>query len=342
MLKIGILGMGMMGWFHATRYLQLPNVRLAAIADLNPQRLEAREAVRGNIPDRAAAGLGAVARYTDAGQLIAEADVDVVDVCLPSYLHAAYTVQALEAGHHVLCEKPMALSLEDADRMLAAARAAGRTLMIAQCVRFWPEYLYLRRIVREGTFGALLSLNMYRLGGRPIWSWENWFVDPARSGAPPYDLHIHDVDYVHATLGPPDAIQATARRSEATGGYDVLHALFHYRHGPQVHIHAGWSMAQVPFQAGYDAWFERGFVRCDGRGDPPLLVFDDLERVNGRPADYEPGDAYLNEIAYFCRCVQESRPPDECPPESARGSLALIQAEIASIESGETVRGIRE
>jgi predicted dehydrogenase len=341
MLKIGILGMGMMGWFHATRYLQLPNVRLVAIADLDPGRLEAKDAVRGNIADEsAAADLTSVARYTDAGQLIAEAGVDIVDVCLPSFLHASYTVEALEAGHHVLCEKPMALALEDADRMIAAARAADRTLMIAQCIRFWPEFTYLRQAVREGTYGALLSLNMYRLGGRPIWSWENWFLDPARSGSPPYDLHIHDVDYVNALLGPPDAIQATARVSQATGGYDVLHALYRYDGGPQVHIHAGWSMGQIPFNAGFDAWFERGFLRYDGRNDPPLVVYDDLERVDGRPADYEPGDAYLNEIAYFCRCVAEGRPPDECPPESARGSLALVRAEIASIESGETVRDI--
>jgi predicted dehydrogenase len=338
MLRVGILGMGVMGWFHATQYARLENVELAAIADTNPARLDAKEEVIGNIArEGGTLDLQAVARYDGASALIAEAEVDIVDVCLPSYLHARYTVEALEAGRHVLCEKPMALTLEDADHMIAASERAGRLLMIAQCIRFWPEYLFLKQAVREGTYGKLLSLNAYRMGGRPIWSWENWFLDPARSGGTIKDLHIHDVDYVYSLLGPPDRVQAVGRQTEATGSYDVLHAVYHYNDGPQVHLHAGWSMAQIPFQAGFDAWFERGFLRYDGKNDPPLTVFDDLTRTNGHPAEYKRGNAYYNEIAYFCRCVETGTPPTECPPESARGSLALIEREIASIESGETV-----
>ena len=338
MLRVGILGMGVMGWFHATQYARLEGVELAAIADVNPARLEAREEVVGNIAREGGhIDLEAVARYTDASALIAEAGVDIVDVCLPTYLHARYAVEALEAGRHVLCEKPMALTLEDADRMIAASERADRRLMIAQCIRFWPEYLFLRQAVREGTYGRLLSLHMYRIGGRPIWSWENWFLDPARSGGMVKDLHIHDVDYAHSLLGVPDRVQAVGRQSEATGSYDVIHALYHYNDGPQVQLHAGWSMAQIPFQAGFDAWFERGFLRYDGKNDPPLALFDDLVHVNGRPAEYEQGNGYYNEIAYFVRCVETGTPPAECPPESARGSLALIEREIAAIESGETV-----
>ena len=340
MLKVGILGMGMMGWFHASRYSQLPNAELVAIADIRPERLEAKEAVVGNIADSGRpADLTALARYTDASQLIAEADVDVVDVCLPTFLHARYAVEALEAGHHVLCEKPMALTLEEADRMITAAQEADRLLMIAQCIRFWPEYRFLRQAVREGTFGRLLSLNMFRLGGRPIWSWENWFVDPARSGGTIHDLHIHDVDYVNYLLGLPDRVQAAACKTEATGSYDVIHAVFSYDDGPQVHIHGGWSMAQIPFNHGFDAWFERGFIRFNGKCDPALLVFDDLVKVNGHPVEYEKGDAYASEIAYFCQCVEEGQAPSECPPASARDSLGLVKKEIAAIESGQTVGG---
>ena len=241
-------------------------------------------------------------------------------------------IEALGAGHHVLCEKPMALNVEQADRMIDAANRAGRRLMIAQCIRFWPEYRFLSRCVREGTYGKLLSLNMYRMGGRPIWSWENWFVDPARSGGPLYDLHIHDVDYVNSLLGLPEVVHATARMSEATGTYDVVHALYSYDGGPQVHIHAGWSTVQIPFQAGFDAWFERGFLRFDGKSDPPLQVYDDLEHARARPAEYEKGDAYYNEIAYFVDCVEKNAYPEECPPESARDSLGLVTREIAAIE----------
>jgi len=339
MLKVGIIGMGMMGWFHARRYLSMANAELVAIADVTPERLEATEAVVGNLADAGqAVDLDALARYGDGSALIAEADVDVVDICLPSFLHAPYTIEALNAGHHVICEKPMALSVDDADRMIDAARRAGRQLMIAQCIRFWPEYRYLKQCVEKETYGKLLSLNMYRMGGRPIWSWENWFTDPARSGGPPYDLHIHDVDFVNYMLGMPNQIQATARRSEATGAYDVVHAIYAYAGGPQVHMHAGWSAAQTPFVAGFDAWFERGFLRLDNRHDPPLTVYDDPRQGKGHPAEHERGDAYYGEIAYFLNCVESGSPPVECMPQSARDSLRLIDLEIQAIENGQTVR----
>ena len=339
-MRVGILGMGMMGWFHARQYARLDGVEVAAIADLQPERLAAKEEVAGNIAaEGGAIDFSEVARYPNARALIDEAEVDIIDVCLPTYLHAEYTIRALQAGRHVLCEKPMALTVGDADAMVAASEQADRTLMIAQCIRFWPEYMFLRRIVHAGTYGKLLSLNMYRLGGRPVWSWQGWFVDPARSGGTIHDLHIHDVDYAHSLLGLPDRVQAVGRVTEATGSYDIVHAAYSYEDGPQVHIHAGWSMAQIPFNHGFEAWFERGFLRFNGQADPRLTVFDDLERVDGRPAEVEPGDAYYNEIAYFCRCVERGEFPSECPPRSARDSLALIQREIAAIESGETVGG---
>jgi predicted dehydrogenase len=333
MLKIGILGMGGMGWFHTSRIFQLPQAKLVAIADVRPDRLEARHAVTINIENREGpVDLSGVARFPDASRLIAEADVDIVDICLPSYLHARYAVEALQAGKHVLCEKPMALNAADAGQMIAAAGKAGRRLMIAQVIRFWPEYRYLRRCVKEGIYGRLLSLNFYRISGRPIWSWENWMLDPALSGGAPYDLHIHDVDYTNSLLGLPDAVQASRRVSDPPGSYDIIHASYHYQDGPQVHIHGGWGLAQIPFKAGFEAWFERGFVRLDPGQDPALVVYEDQGRVEPRPADCEPGDAYLNEIAYFLDCVEKDYPPEECPPESARDSLVLLEKELASVE----------
>jgi predicted dehydrogenase len=206
--------------------------------------------------------------------------------------------------------------------------------MIAQCVRFWPEYVALRQAVERGTYGALISLHMSRLGGRPIWSWENWFQDPARSGGAVYDLHIHDVDYVQSLLGMPDRVQATGRATGATGGIDAVHALYEYEGGPQVHLVGGWSVAQIPFQAKFEAWFERGVLRYDGRGDPTLTLYADLEQTTPQPAEYEPGDAYYNEIAYFVDCLERGVEPERCPARSARDSLALVEREIVEMGGG--------
>ncbi|MBN1876154.1 MAG: Gfo/Idh/MocA family oxidoreductase [Anaerolineae bacterium] len=326
MLKIGIIGMGGMGWSHVSRHLQLPNAQLVAIADIVPERLEARKAVQINLgAQQQPFDFTGVARYPDAAHLIAEADVDVVDICLPTYLHAEYTIAALEARLHVLCEKPMTLSIADAEQMIAAARAADRRLMIAQCIRFWPEYQFLQQCITEQTYGPLLSLNMWRISGRPGWSSRNWFLDPKLSGGALFDLHIHDVDYVNAVFGMPDQLYATATTSADTGGRDIIHACFSYNGGPQIHMHAGWSAAQIPFQAGYEAWFERGFLRYT---DGQLQVFNNLAKVEASPADYTPGDAYRNEIAYFLKCVEDNVPPAACTPESTRDSVALIYQEL--------------
>ena len=154
-----------------------------------------------------------------------------------------------------------------------------------------------------------------------------------------YDLHIHDVDYVNSVFGAPDTIQAIACKTEATGSYDIIHASYAYHGGPQVHIHAGCSVAQIPFSAGYVAWFERGIVSYDPKNEVALQVFDDPDQVSGGPAEYEKGDAYLNEISYFVKCVENDEPPAECAPESVRESLGLVRKEIASIESNQTVGG---
>jgi predicted dehydrogenase len=320
-----------MGWFHTSRYLQLPNAQIAAIADIVPERLEAKEAVEINISaGEGTHDLSQAARYGEGLDLIREADVDVVDICLPTYLHAEYAIAAMEAGRHVLCEKPMALNAADADRMVAAAQRHDRLLMVAQVVRFWPEYVYLARLIEDQAFGKLQSLNMWRLGGRPGWSPDNWFLDPALSGGVILDLHVHDIDYVSATLGKPDKLFATGRQSAGAKTYDIIHAIFEYQDGPQVHMHAGWASAQIHFKAGFEAWFDHAFVQYR---DGELSVIPESEGAAKAVPECLPGDGYRNEIAYFLHCVETRTAPTQCLPTSTRDSLALIESELAAIQS---------
>jgi predicted dehydrogenase len=337
MPRIGIVGMGGMGWFHASRYFQIPGAELVAIADIRPERLEAKNAVQINIENQASPpDVSALVRYAEGSRLIEDADVDIVDICLPSFLHAEYTIKALRAGRHVLCEKPMALNVQDANAMLEAARQADRKLMIAQCIRFWPEYRFLRQTMQAGTLGKLLSLHMQRVGGRPNgWGWQDWFLDPARSGGALYDLHIHDVDFVNSLLGAPDEVQASGRRAAPGSVCEVVHAIYRYRGGPQVSIYGGWSAVQIPFRAGYEAWFEKGFLHYDGSRSPTLVTYDDPDQKNEQPAKLPPGDAYFNELQYFIQCVQNNQDPAECPPESARDSLLLLHNERTIIDREE-------
>jgi predicted dehydrogenase len=173
---------------------------------------------------------------------------------------------------------------------------------------------------------------MWRTGARPGWSPDNWFLDPALSGGVILDLHIHDVDYVGATLGRPDTLFAAGRQSEGAKSYDVIHAIFEYQDGPQVHMHAGWAPAKIPFSAGFEAWFDHAFVQYR---DGQLSVVPESEEVAKSIPDCPPGDGdgYRNEIAYFLQCVEQQTAPTRCLPTSTRDSLALIESELAAIQS---------
>ncbi|MDF1513155.1 MAG: Gfo/Idh/MocA family oxidoreductase [Anaerolineae bacterium] len=324
MLKVGILGMGGMGWFHASRYLGMDDVRLIAVADIVPERLDLKKKVKMNIDSGDIhAELSNLTTYSEAGTLIESADVDVIDICLPTDLHAEYAILAMKKGKHVLCEKPMALNVRDADKMLQTAKETKQKLMIAQVLRFWPEYLFLKQRIKDEAYGNLRSLNMWRFGSRPTWSPDNWFLDPKRSGGMMLDLHIHDVDYVNAILALPENIAVFGRGSRGAQSIDVIHAVFSYMDGPQIHMHAGWSPAIISFQAGYDAWFDEAFIRYR---EGSITIFDtqgEIKNLTGLPT----GDAYASEIAYFLDCVRNNQEPTECMPESTRNSIALIEQE---------------
>lgn len=135
--------------------------------------------------------------YERADELIADKDVDLVSVCLPTHLHAEFAIKALKKGKHVFCEKPMAGSLEECDSMIEVAEKAGRKLMIGQCLRFWPEYELLKDYVENGKLGKLTGLFCFRGGGTPIWSAGNWLLQKDKSGGVLLDQHIHDIDTVN-------------------------------------------------------------------------------------------------------------------------------------------------
>ena len=155
MIRVGIVGLGFMGRMHYRCWSALPDAKVTAICEANPKVLAAAgEPSKGNVEGAAdhidLSGLGV---HSDLGELLASRSVDALSITLPTFLHADMTVKALEAGVHVLCEKPMALSVAECDRMVAAARSSGRVLQIGHCIRFWPEYVVTRQLIQGGAYG---------------------------------------------------------------------------------------------------------------------------------------------------------------------------------------------
>jgi predicted dehydrogenase len=324
-----------MGRKHLSCYAHVDGAEVVAVADVREENLKPGDSeVQLNIGAMQATIDPSRQRlYGDSMALIDDPDVDLVDICLPTFLHAEHAKAALRAGKHVLCEKPMAFThAECRDLLDAAAECPGR-LMIAHCVRFFPAYVHLKETVESGRLGRLLQLSMWRGGSPPRWSWEQWLLDHTRSGGAILDLHIHDADFVQYLLGRPRAVSSTGARG-ITGGYDAVDTVYLY--DEKVAVRAGGTLVLPPgagFEASFLANFGKGCLR-NGGGAPGLveIVEDEVQ-----PVDLPERDGYVEEIAYFVRCIREDASPDMVSPASSAFSVRLVEAERESIESGQMV-----
>ena len=339
LIKVGLIGWGSIGNVHGRAYQALPDAKVVAVADVEPDRRAKAAEFFGATP------------YASAEELISNADVDMVDICLPTYLHAKYAVQALDKGLHVISEKPMALTPEQCDEMIAAEKRSGKMLMIAHCVRFWPEYHYLKSVYDSGEFGKLQLLSMPRVGAKTMSSWKNWMLDPDLSGGQTVDRHIHDTDFILYLLGVPAAVRTTGAFDDA--GLSHVNTHYVYPDGPAVFAEGGGNIPLgYPFMSSYRAVFDKACIDYNSRRDPKLLVYP----WDGKP--YEPeyevsfsGEAdtaetganisalgaYWAEIRYFLDCIKAGRKPEVITPEQGKQTLKVVWAEVESATKGDAV-----
>lgn len=184
-MRVGIVGAGTMGSVHAESHREAGH-EVVAIYDPRP---EAAAAVAAPV------GARAVGSFEE---LLADPAIEVIDVCVPTYLHRAYVEAAARASKQVICEKPLALTLEDGRAMIEACRQAGVQLFVGHVVRFFSEFILAKRLVEEGKVGRPGLVRMSRGGPFPR-GWDNWYADPRRSAPLLLDLVIHDFDWLRWT-----------------------------------------------------------------------------------------------------------------------------------------------
>jgi len=260
MINVGILGVGFMGVTHYKALQEVHGARVAAISTRDEAKLSGDwRGIRGNFGDSGGEqDLSGVARYRDWQELLADSSIDLVDICLPSHLHRSVTIAALEAGKHVLVEKPLALNLDDADAMVAAARDVNRLLMVGQVLRFFPAFAEAREIVRSRKYGDLRGAHFKRIISAPGWAADDHFADANKSGGAALDLHIHDTDFVHYLCGVPSQVRATGI---ATPDGSLLYLQTQYLYGdggPAISCQSGAvAMPGLPFEHGFDIYLEK-------------------------------------------------------------------------------------
>lgn len=326
MIRVGIVGLGFMGRMHYRCWTSTPGAQVTAICEANPSVLDAaKKAPTGNVTGAADhIDLDSLKVFSSLDDLIASGTVDAVSITLPTFLHPDTTVKALGAGLHVLCEKPMALSVAECDRMIAAAKQANRVLQIGHCIRFWPEYTVARDIVRSGKYGKLVAASFRRYSTQPAWSPDNWFADEQRSGGQALDLHIHDADYIHYLLGLPEFVSSIADPAQ---GY--ISSQYHYGDGKAVVAESCWRMAaSFGFEMSFVMVLESATITFDCTRDPAFRVCP-AEGESFTP-ELPSGDGYSREVEHFLQAITGPAVEPVVTPWESRETIRLVLGEKES------------
>lgn len=311
MLKVGLIGVGGISGAHIPVWESMEDVELTALCDIRQERMEP-------YPEKH--------HYTKLDEMLKNEKLDILDICLPTYLHADYAVRAMEKGIHVLCEKPVSLKSEDVERVYSTAHRMQVSFMVAHVLRFWPEYMLLKELYDTHKYGKLLSGYMSRVSQTPPWSWDNWMKDENRSGLVPFDLHIHDLDFLVYAFGKPEKVNSNRiKRSEQ----DCINAVYEY---PEFYIEteSAWYAGAYPFEARYRFQFEKAVVSFE---NGKCMIYEE----NGQITDLTEGatgdtgdinlpksDAYGNEIRYFTDCVLEKKFPEVVKAEELSAVLEIL------------------
>jgi predicted dehydrogenase len=278
---------------------------------------------------------------TSFGELV-EA-VDVVDVCTPTHQHAEIAIRAAERGRHVISEKPLARTVEDAEAMVAACERADVRLFVAHVVRFFPEYAAARRVVVDGQIGDPAVLRLKRASFRPRRAAGHWFFDEALSGGMIVDLMIHDFDYARWVAGEVVAVHCRSVAAERPElGVDHAYAILTHESGAISHVTGSWAYAAPTFRTSLEIAGSRGLVEHDSSVAPPIVAYLQPGGANAAGAVGLPGsplaeDPYRLELREFRDAIEHGT----ATRVTARDGIEALRIALAAAESARTGRVVR-
>lgn len=322
-MKVVVVGFGFMGMTHSLNILKNQDLDLVAIVDKDIESIERKlEQPEGNFAtgDIDQQKIQKVIKYRSLSDCIEKEDFDAVHVCVHTNLHYKITIEALNAGKHVLLEKPFSLDLGECKEMIRLANKKKLILMVAHVLRFMPPYQKLKSMIEDKDFGRLKFLSMARFSGLPLWGeWEQKQSAFGSSGGALFDLLIHDIDLLNFLFGEPERIQSKylpGRLSE----HDYISAWWDYPEF-QVMVEGGNIFhSNFPFQAGFMAEFEKASVLYS-TNDPDIIQVSNHDE--NKQIKLDGKDGFYSEIDYFKDCVVNNTKPEYCTPESALESIKL-------------------
>jgi predicted dehydrogenase len=347
MVGVGLIGIGFMGMTHFEAARKLKDGTIVALATRSPQKLAGDwSSIQGNFGPRGSANtdLFGIATYADYQELLADPAVDLVDICLPTDRHEAVTIEAVQAGKHVLVEKPIAIELDAADRMLEASQKADRLLMVAQVLPFFPEFRWVRETVDSGRYGRLLAASFRRVITPPQWSDE--MSDFRRLGGWGIDLHIHDNHYISLLCGVPREVYSRGLLREGLVNHVATQYVYDDRDLTVSCISGGLAAEGLKFSASLEVFLERATLQYDAGtygtewvvNRPLTLITDDGTITTPAPGgSSEWCAAFTEELQAAIHGVTAGAAPSVLSGQLARDALRICYAEAESIKSGRPV-----
>jgi len=334
-VNVAVVGLGFMGLTHLKSYQQLPGARIVAVCDAVRLPVDGVLAgVSGNIHGTDAINLGKDIRtYQKLEDLLADNEVELVDLCVPTPLHAPQAIAALGSGKHVLCEKPLARSPAIAREIMNAAQAAKGFFMPAMCMRFWPGWAWLKELKDQNTYGKILAARFRRVSAPPGWSRDSYFKG-GDSGGALLDLHIHDADFVQFLFGRPTSVYSTGQ-SRFSGAIDHVVTQYHVPGGATVYAEGSWLLTSG-FGMAYTVNFERATIDFDSaRGADALHLME--EGKPSRVIKPDGVDGYVEELRHLIASIQSGQPPTVVTAADGLSAVEICEAEEKSIQTGRVV-----
>jgi predicted dehydrogenase len=285
-----------------------------------------------------------MSKYQEVEALLANPELDVIDVCLPPHLHKSVCLAALEAGKHVFCEKPLALNAEDCDALVAAAEGAGLQLLVGHVLPFMPEFEFLYKAVQQGTYGKLLGGRFERVISDPLWLKD--FYDMEKVGGPLIDLHVHDAHLIRLLFGMPTRVTSQGRLRDDTVEY--CNTLFHFEDSSLVVSATSGVLNQQgrPFMHGFEVHFEEATVQFQFAGylDEPetnqlkvLMPGEKGQVIRPNVGEWDPVKSFSEEISEVVQSVQTGIASPLLSGQLARDAVMICQRQTDSVRSGESV-----
>src|SRR5215212_4407288 len=321
-MRVGLVGAGFMGGVHLSAYAGIPEVEVVGVADARIEAAVAGAEIVGARP------------YASYEELVSAQDVEVVDVCLPTAFHRDLALRAAGEGRHVILEKPIARTIEDAQEILEAFSGDGPRLFVGHVVRFFPEYVGIKEKIEAGDLG---TIGVVRTSRRSpfLLGWNDWYADWRVSGGVLLDLVIHDFDFLRWALGEVERVYARGMLGHEYNRLDYALVTLRFEGGAIAHLEGQWGYPG-PFNYSIEVAGSRAMVAADSTGPAPVRLLGGTKDTGESPDVIVGKSPFQTELEHFIRCAAT----DDEPIVDAHDALEALRIGHAAIESVKTGRQV--